>query len=133
MSFDVKLKWQVDLATYCGCEGAELDTNNPPGGCSLCKDGEEFNDLEEEISGGFPLTNFPLTCQYVNEVSPFLKYISGCDCEEFQDKYGTDLCCKATASETQSPTAAPVSSAMSTIHVPLNLFGLVASSVFVFW
>ena len=123
---DAKLEWQVDLASYCGCQGAELDTN-VPNGCSLCEDDETFSDPGFDITSGYPLTNMPLTCTYVNDVTPYLKYISSC--EEFQDNYGTYLCCKSTPDATSAPTAAPTSSTTPGIRLSLDLLSLIVCSV----
>lgn len=127
--FDIKLDWKVDLASYCGCEGAELDTNLPADvGCLICMDGETFEENIFDISGGYPLINFPLSCQYVSEVAPFLKYISGC--EDFQEWYGTGVCCyqqEASPSPTPAPTSATISSVQSSM---MKLFALMVVATF---
>mmetsp|Transcript_2133 Transcript_2133/g.3157 ORF Transcript_2133/g.3157 Transcript_2133/m.3157 type:complete len:200 (+) Transcript_2133:128-727(+) len=125
---NAKIDWKVDLASYCGCEGAELDSNlSPNGGCSLCKEGETFVTFPDGISSGYPLTNYPLTCEYINKVAPFLKYITMC--EEFQDNYGTDLCCIAPAPTTKSPTLAPTSSSTSLQTTLAFVVGSIAVSI----
>ena len=78
--FDEKLDWEVDLHSYCGCE------NGAVGSCTLCMDDEEFVN-SGNITGGYPLTNLPLDCEFVNGTAPYLNTISMC--EEFQEGYGS--------------------------------------------
>lgn len=123
---NAKIDWEVDLASFCGCEGAEPDTNNPDG-CSLCMEGETFTSAPDDISSGYPLTNLPLSCQYVYDVAPHVKYINMC--REFQDWYGTDVCCIRGADPAPAPTTPPTTSAAVSIQTSLMIVALMAGCV----
>ena len=118
--------FEIDMAVWCGCEGAELDVNN--GDCTLCQEGEKLIQRDDDASnptGGYPLINGPdtITCDFVNEVAPLVRYINTCD--TFHKWYGTGVCCfQAFVSEAPTPVPAPTSSANQVIVKGLFVFAV---------
>jgi len=124
--------FEIDMAVWCGCEGAETTVNN--GDCTLCQEGEEFTD-RDDTSGlsGYPLTNTPdtISCEFVREVAPLVRYINTCD--TFHKWYGTGVCCfQAFVSEAPTPVPPPTSSANQDIVKRLFVVagGLASSLLF---
>ena len=107
-----KLKWQFDLAFFC-CEGESLDTNIV-GGCSVCEPETRVDDPASitNITGGYPLINFPLNCQFVFDVAPHVKYHDMC--KDFQNWYGDNICCNVSKTWTEPPTPSPTKMPTST-------------------
>lgn len=135
--WDAKITWKIDVEFFCGCEGSQLETS-VDGGCSVCSAGDKIDNADNvTVTGGYPLTAqldgngtvIPITCQYVFDVAPVVKYST--TCEEFQNWYGTGVCCTAgTSSEAPTPAATPVSETGSSTAA-IHKFGCVALSLIV--
>lgn len=133
--FEEKLKWKFDLSFFC-CEGETTVETNIDGGCTVCDPGTKVDDPSSigNFTGGYPLLNTGLTCQYIFDVAPHVKYHDMC--KDFKNWYGDNICCNVSKTWSPPPTSSPTEIPTSTAaahYVAGILFTVVIGAAAALW